>query len=46
MDVEFEAPEHQVDGSLLPVRYRFQGSTEAGWTVLRDGTPLLELGPG
>ncbi|MCB1020417.1 MAG: alcohol dehydrogenase catalytic domain-containing protein [Bryobacterales bacterium] len=46
MDVEFEAPEYQADGSLLPVRYRFQGSTEAGWMVLREGKPALELGPG
>ena len=46
MDVAFQAYEYQADGSLASAGYRFQGSTEAGWTVFREGVPALELGPG
>src|SRR5262245_29297316 len=46
MEVEFSAPEYHADGTFRSARLSFQGSTEGGWSVARDGRPHLALGPG
>lgn len=46
MEVEFQAYEYQPDGSLAQTRYRFEGSTERGWTVFHAGRPWVALGEG
>ncbi|TAH34347.1 MAG: hypothetical protein EYC70_15480 [Planctomycetota bacterium] len=45
-EVEFTAPEYHADGSFRVARFRFEGTMERGWSVLRDGRPQLQLGPG
>lgn len=44
--VSFTAPEYQPDGSIRPAAYRFEGSVNGGWRILRDGRVHLELGAG
>ena len=46
MEVEFSAPEYQADASFEEARYRFCGDPEKGWSLVRNGQPHLELGPG
>jgi threonine dehydrogenase-like Zn-dependent dehydrogenase len=46
MRVEFDALEYGGDGRFAPVRCVFEGDTEAGWTVLRNGAAHLTLGAG
>lgn len=46
MRVSFSAPEYQADGSFANADYEFDGSTEGGWTIHRNGVPHLELGEG
>ena len=44
--VEFEALDYRADQTFARARYRFAGDEQRGWSVHRDGRPLLELGPG
>jgi threonine dehydrogenase-like Zn-dependent dehydrogenase len=44
--VEFSAEEYRADQSFQEARFAFEGSPSDGWSVLRDGAPHLELGPG
>jgi threonine dehydrogenase-like Zn-dependent dehydrogenase len=44
--VAFVASEYQVDGSIRPVPYVFEGATADGWEIHRDGAEHLRLGPG
>ena len=46
MEVQFQAYEYQADGTLREARYAFTGSTTAGWSVSRNGQPVLSLGEG
>ncbi|MGB0580950.1 MAG: alcohol dehydrogenase catalytic domain-containing protein, partial [Limisphaerales bacterium] len=46
MRVSFSAPEYQADGSFANADYEFNGATERGWRILRNGAPHLELGAG
>ena len=46
MEISFEAYEYQADGTLTPAQYAYDGSQASGWTVKRDGKPVLNLGPG
>ncbi|MBL8748101.1 MAG: alcohol dehydrogenase catalytic domain-containing protein [Planctomycetes bacterium] len=43
--VEFDALDYRADTTFAPAHYRLHGD-ERGWTVERDGTAALELGPG
>lgn len=44
--IEYEAHEYCADRSFRRARYRLRGDEQRGFTVERDGVPLLELGPG
>jgi len=44
--VEFSALEYQTDASFQEARYRYEGSPENGWRVLRHGEPHLDLPEG
>src|SRR4051794_22241517 len=46
MALEFAAPECHASGEIEPASYAFDGSTAAGWTIVRNGSPHLNLGPG
>ena len=44
--IAFDAFDYQSDQSFRSAHYQLDGSTAAGWTVARDGSTVLELGPG
>ncbi|MFK7740875.1 MAG: alcohol dehydrogenase catalytic domain-containing protein [Planctomycetota bacterium] len=44
--IEFDAYDYCADQSFQIARYRLEGDERSGWRVARDGTHLLELGPG
>ena len=46
MTIEFAAPEYQADGSFRVTAYAFEGTSDQGWAVKREGRPHLALGPG
>jgi threonine dehydrogenase-like Zn-dependent dehydrogenase len=43
--VRFVAPELRADGTIAPATWGYEPVGD-GWRVRRDGTPVLELGPG
>lgn len=43
---EFHALEYCANQTFVEATYRFEGDTEQGFRVLRNGRPRLELGPG
>jgi len=44
--IQFRAQELHEDGAFREAAYAFEGSTEEGWTVLREGKRWLELPTG
>src|SRR5690606_30245208 len=46
MDLSFDALEFHADESFRPARYRLRGTPADGWTILRNGSERLRLGPG
>ncbi len=46
MRVEFNAWEYWPDARLRPADYTFDGTTDGGWQVAREGKPHLALGAG
>lgn len=44
--VTFDALDYCADRTFAPARYRIEGEEQRGWRVFRDGTRVLELGPG
>lgn len=46
MYIDFEAFEYTSEGALQPIRLTFEGDEKDGWSVLRNGTDHLALGPG
>lgn len=44
--IEFDAFDYQADQSFRSAHYRFEGSTEEGWQIARDGADVLQLGAG
>ena len=44
--INFKAPEYQSDGSFEDVDYEFVGAETEGWKIIRNGVPVMELGPG
>lgn len=44
--VAFTAPEYQVDGTIRPAGYVFEGAPGDGWMIHREGRRHLELGAG
>lgn len=43
---EFTNPEYQADGTFETHTYKYEGSTEGGWKIVRNGDVQMELGPG
>lgn len=43
MRIIFEAPDYTQNTDFQTAGYRFEGSTERGWTLQRDGALYLEL---
>ncbi|HEB51821.1 MAG TPA: threonine dehydrogenase, partial [bacterium] len=46
IDLTYEALDYRRDRTFVRAGYRVRGSTERGFEVVRDGAPLLSLGPG
>lgn len=46
MTVSFDTLEYTASGELEPVRLSYEGDKSGGWSIARDGSPWLELGPG
>ena len=44
--IAFDALDNRADQTFAPARYRYTGDESDGWTVERDGTVVLQLGPG
>ncbi len=44
--IEFKAIEYTRQASFREAAYRYEGSPESGWRILRNGEPYLELPPG
>lgn len=46
MSIKFDALEYTAGDSLERAEYEFEGTTKGGWTILRNGSEYLRLGPG
>ncbi len=46
MPVSFDTLEYTTSGALEPVQLAYDGDDARGWTVTRNGSRWLELGPG
>jgi len=44
--VEFRAQEYRSDTTFLDVAFRYDGGTDSGWEIFREGRKVLELPPG
>src|SRR5678815_2230483 len=44
--ITFDAMDYRSDQTFARAHYRFDGDAASGWRVERNGSPLLQLGPG